>query len=101
LLDHEGFLRRAIYKSFEEKKGKKSFIKDIPQFFCMELTKRDRNIIKVIIEKELESLEADFKKLTITNSPFLGKVARDESDLAFMKSELDYKKYLEKLILKL
>ena len=67
----------------------------------MELTKRDREILKIIVKKELEHLEADFKTLTITNSPFLGKEGYDGSDLVFMKGELEYKTYLEELIHKL
>jgi hypothetical protein len=67
----------------------------------MELTKKELSVLKVLVEKELQNLEDDNKKLIISNSPFLNKVALDESDINFMKVEKDYEEFLKGLLKKL
>jgi hypothetical protein len=67
----------------------------------MELTKKELSVLKVLVEKELQNLEDDNKKLIISNSPFFNKVALDESDISFMKVEKDYEEFLKELLKKL
>jgi len=67
----------------------------------MTLTNEDIKIIKILVEKELEEIKKDGKKVMIVNSPFLNKVAGDDADLPFLSSEVKYKQYLEQLVNKL
>jgi len=55
----------------------------------MELTKQDKAVLKVLVGKEMEHLKKDFKQLVISNSPFLNKVAGDQSDLASLRAKLN------------
>ncbi|NQV91631.1 hypothetical protein HQ489_04100 [Candidatus Woesearchaeota archaeon] len=67
----------------------------------MTLTKEEMDVLKVLVSKELDHVSKDAEKLMISNSPFLTKVVEDDSDLAFMKSEAEYQKFLENLLTKL
>ena len=64
----------------------------------MVLTKKEVEILKVLVGKELENLQQDSKNLLVSNSPFFGKVALDESDLEFIKDEKKYEEFLMKLL---
>ena len=67
----------------------------------MTLTKEEMDVLKVLVEKELDHVSKDADKLMIRNSPFLTKIEGDQSDLAFMKSEADYQKFLLGILTKL
>ncbi|MBT3836265.1 hypothetical protein HOD05_04950 [Candidatus Woesearchaeota archaeon] len=67
----------------------------------MTLTKEEMDVLKVLVEKELDHVSKDADKLMISNSPFLTKIEGDQSDLAFMKSEADYQKFLLGILTKL
>lgn len=67
----------------------------------MEFTKEENKVLKVLVEKELSHISEDSKKLLVANSPFFGKVANDDNDLEFIKSEKKYEQFLKKLIEKL
>jgi hypothetical protein len=67
----------------------------------MTLTNKDTKILKILVEKELEEIKKEGKKLMIVNSPFFNKVARDDEDLPFLSSEVKYEQYLEQLIKRL
>ena len=67
----------------------------------MELSTKEKSVLKVLVEKELEHVQKDFDRMTISNSPFLTKVTRDDSDLEFMKNETEYIAFLKDLISKL
>ncbi|MBI2666945.1 hypothetical protein HYX13_05005 [Candidatus Woesearchaeota archaeon] len=63
----------------------------------MPLTKQEKYVLRLLLEKELEHIKKDSKKLFIINSPFFGKLAEDEPDLLFLKNEVLYLKLLERL----
>ncbi|PIN87988.1 hypothetical protein COV12_00915 [Candidatus Woesearchaeota archaeon CG10_big_fil_rev_8_21_14_0_10_32_24] len=67
----------------------------------MTLTKEEMDVLKVLVQKELDHVTKDAHDLMIVNSPFLTKVLGDSSDFAFMKSEMKYQKFLENLLTKL
>ncbi|MBU0457553.1 MAG: hypothetical protein ABH824_03560 [Nanoarchaeota archaeon] len=67
----------------------------------MTLKKEDKDVLKVLVEKELEQVENEGEEIMISNSPFMNKVALDDSDLPFLKSVELYKEFLQKLIKKL
>ena len=67
----------------------------------MELTKEERTILKVLIEKELKDIKKQGKEIFISNSPFLNKVTLDDKDLPFLTSELKYQQFIENLLKKL
>lgn len=65
----------------------------------MELTKEDRLVLKTLVKKEIKEIKSDANKVMISNSGFLNK--EDESDLPFLKTELLYEDFLNKLLNKL
>lgn len=67
----------------------------------MTLDKKERAVLKVLVEKELQNVQEDSSQLMISNSPFLNKVALDDPDIAFMKSEKDYEEFLKQLLKKI
>tara|TARA_Y100000310_G_C20615312_1_gene780316 strand:- start:338 stop:541 length:204 start_codon:yes stop_codon:yes gene_type:complete len=67
----------------------------------MTLTKEEKDVMKILVTKELAEVKKDGKKIFISNSPFLHKVGNDDSDLDFLKSEVKYQHFLEKLLKKL
>lgn len=67
----------------------------------MVFTKDETLILKTLLMKELEHLKKDEKQLVIVNSPFLNKIIGDQADLPFLKSEVLYRQFLEKLLKKL
>jgi hypothetical protein len=67
----------------------------------MDLTKQDLATLKILVEKELETIKKEGEQLIIVNSPFLNKVSSDDSDLEFLKSEVKYQQFLEELLKKL
>jgi hypothetical protein len=67
----------------------------------MELTKQELETLKLLVKKELEAVKKEGSNLVIANSPFLNKVALDDSDLEFLKSEVQYQQFLDKLLNKL
>ena len=67
----------------------------------MDLTKQDLATLKILVEKELETIKKEGEQLMIVNSPFLNKVSSDDSDLEFLKSEVKYRQFLEDLLKKL
>ena len=64
----------------------------------MVLTKKELEILKILVHKELENLQQDNKNLLISNSPFFGKVALDDNDLEFIKDEKKYEEFLNRLL---
>ena len=67
----------------------------------MTLTKEEMDVLKVLVEKELDHGSKDADKLMNSKSPLLTKIEGDQSDLAFMKSEADYQKFLLGILTKL
>lgn len=68
----------------------------------MNITKEEKTILKVLVEKELEAVKKEGQKIFIVNSPFLSGLARLHSkDLPFLASEKLYREFLEKLLGKL
>jgi hypothetical protein len=67
----------------------------------MTLTKEDMGVLKVLVQKELEQVKKEGKKMLTSNSPFLGKGALGKSTLPFLKSEVEAVAYLEDLLQKL
>ncbi len=67
----------------------------------MVFTKDETLILKTLLMKELEHLKKDERQLVIVNSPFLNKIIGDQPDLPFLKSEVLYRQFLEKLLKKL
>jgi len=67
----------------------------------MELTKQELETLKLLVKKELEAITKEGSELMIANSPFLNKEALDDSDLEFLKSEIEYKQFLDDLLKKL
>ncbi len=67
----------------------------------MTLTKKEKDILKVLVKKELAEVEKEGDKVFISNSPFLHKVKNDDSDLDFLKSKAKYHNFLEQLLKKL
>ena len=61
----------------------------------MELTTKQKKVIKALLEKELEGVRAG--KILLINSPFLNRIAAD-TDVEFLKNEAMYLKFLEELL---
>lgn len=60
-------------------------------------TKEEKIVLRLLVEKELEHIKKDSKKLLISNSPFLGKMSEEFEDIALLKSESEYLKFLQVL----
>jgi len=68
----------------------------------MGLTKEDLDVLKALVQSELEKIKEDGENFKIVNSPVLSMVARfREQDIEFLKTETLYIKFLEKLLKKL
>lgn len=67
----------------------------------MALTKDETTVIKTLVLKELDHIKKDAKGLALVNSPFLNKVVENQDDLPFLKSEMLYQQFLERLLKKL
>jgi hypothetical protein len=65
----------------------------------MALTKKETDVLKIVVKKELQQLKEDKDKLFISNSPFLNKA--DDNDLEFLKSETEYREFLKQILEKL
>ena len=65
----------------------------------MPLSKEEKSVLKILVEKELHHVKKDDQGFLISNAPFLGKP--DDPDLPFLKSLKLYKNFLEQLKLKL
>lgn len=65
----------------------------------MTFTKDDKQLLKILVDKEIENVEKDAKQVHIDNSPFLNKL--DDPDLPFLKSVELYHKQLRDLKSKL
>jgi len=65
----------------------------------MSLSKEEKSVLKILVEKELHHVKKDDQGFIISNAPFLGK--SDDPDLPFLKSLKLYKSFLEQLKLKL
>ncbi len=63
----------------------------------MTLTKDDRMVLKILVEKELQAITKEGKNLISGNTPLFPK----EPDIAFLKSEALYEKFLQQLRRKL
>lgn len=61
----------------------------------MTLTKEEKSVLKILVEKELHHVKKDGQGFLISNAPFLGK--SDDPDLPFLKSLKLYKDFLEQL----
>jgi hypothetical protein len=64
----------------------------------MTLTTQDKDVLRILVEKELEHVKKDTKSFFTSNSPFLMKIGRDEADLPFLKSGEAYIHFLEQLL---
>lgn len=68
----------------------------------MTLTKQEKEVMKLLVKKELEEVEKKGEKVLIANSPFLSSLARLHSkDLPFLKTEKLYQEFLKNLLKKL
>ena len=65
----------------------------------MELTNEEKLVIRVLLEKELGEVK-DGKNILGANSPFFGKGVKGKNELPFLKSELKYEEFLQKLLKK-
>ena len=65
----------------------------------MTLTKEEMDVLKVLVQKELDHVSKDAKKLMISNSPFFGGLQKE--NLPFLKSEVEYQDFLKQLVEKL
>ncbi len=63
----------------------------------MVFNKQEKEIIKILVEKELAEIKSDIKKLMITNADFITKSNTSTDDLEFLKNEAKYEEILEKL----
>ncbi len=67
----------------------------------MAFTRKEKLILKLLVDKEISALQKEGRKLFISNSPFLTKVAYDAPDVIFLKSKALYQAFLENLRKKL
>ena len=67
----------------------------------MELTTKDKAVLKALVEQELNTVAKEGEEMTISNSPFLGTVIKDVPDLPFIVGEMKYKEFLDNLLIKL
>ena len=67
----------------------------------MNLNKEEADVLKILVDKELEHLEKDVEQLVTVNAPFINKVIGDDPDLPFLKSLELYKNFLQDLQKKL
>ncbi len=67
----------------------------------MALSRKEKMVLKLLVDKEISSLRKEGKKLFISNSPFITKIAYDAPDIAFLKSKALYQAFLEALKRKL
>ena len=65
----------------------------------MTLTKEEKSVLKILVEKELTHVKKDDQGFLISNAPFLNK--SEDPNLPFLKSLKLYKNFLEQLKLKL
>ncbi len=65
----------------------------------MDLSKEEKSVLKILVEKELHHVKKDGHGFLISNAPFINK--SEESDLLFLKSLKLYKDFLEQLKQKL
>lgn len=62
------------------------------------MNNKQKEVLKILVKKEIEHLKTDKDSLLISNSPFLNKETLDGSDLEFLKSEELYLNFLENLL---
>ncbi len=68
----------------------------------MTLTNEDKDVLKALVMKEIESVKEDGEKVMVVNSPFLSSISRTESkDLPFLSTIESYQKFLNELSNKL
>ena len=60
------------------------------------LSKEEKAVLKILVEKELYHVKKDGQGFHITNAPFINEIAH-ESDFMFLKSLKLYKNFLEQL----
>jgi hypothetical protein len=65
----------------------------------MTLTKEDKDVLKILVEKELSHVEKDGDELLISNADYLTKVGNP--DLPFLKAITLYEEFLKDLKKKL
>ena len=63
----------------------------------MNVSKEEKAILKILIEKELHHVKKDGQGFLLTNAPFINQIAPNESDFLFLKSLKLYKDFLEQL----
>ncbi|MAG60322.1 hypothetical protein CL619_00900 [archaeon] len=66
----------------------------------MALTKTDKELLHILVQKEINEMKADAKKLMIVNAEYIT-TSKDNSDLEFLKAEEKYEEILQKLLKKL
>ena len=66
----------------------------------MSLSKEEKAVLQILVEKELYHVRKDGQGFHITNAPFINEIA-NESDFMFLKSLKLYKEFLEQLKKKL
>lgn len=64
----------------------------------MKLTKKELEIVMVLVKKELEAIQKENKQILISNSPFFGEIGLDKDNLDFIKNEKTYEEFLKKLL---
>ncbi len=79
----------------------KSLINHCRYHLGMALTKKDKAVLRLLVRKEREALSREGNRLVISNSPFITKVALDEPDVDFLKSQACYRAFLKSLEKKL
>ncbi|MBT4446614.1 hypothetical protein HOA92_06620 [archaeon] len=67
----------------------------------MVFTKEEKEIIKILVAKEIAHFKKDIKKLMLVNAEYLTKSAAVSEDLSFLKVEAQYKSKLESLLKKI
>ncbi len=66
----------------------------------MALTKTDKELLHIIVQKELSQMQSDAKKLMIVNANYIT-TTKGNGDLEFLKTEEKYEEALRKLLKKL
>lgn len=67
----------------------------------MKINNQDKAVLKALVKQELKTIKENGEEITISNSPFLGMIIKDIPDLPFLKGEMKYQDFLQRLLNKL